>query len=35
MGTAAFLMADLSGAGYLVAKAALLPAILHYLARSS
>ena len=33
MGTAAFLMADLSGAGYLnVAKAALLPAILYYLA---
>ena len=33
MGTAAFLMADLSGAGYLnVAKAALLPAIMYYLA---
>jgi len=32
MGTAAFLMADLSGAGYLsVAKAALIPAILYYL----
>ena len=33
MCTAAFLMADLSGAGYLnVAKAALLPAIMYYLA---
>lgn len=33
MGTAAFLMADLSGAGYLnVAKAALIPAIMYYLA---
>ena len=33
MGPAAFLMADLSGAGYLnVAKAALLPAIMYYLA---
>ena len=32
MGTAAFLMADLSGAGYLtVAKAALIPSVLYYL----
>lgn len=33
MGAAAFIMADLTGAGYLaVAKAALLPALLYYLA---